>query len=104
MGALLASAPFAFLAWLPSLLHEPWLAVVTLPLGLAGAAAIYAIMVAGGARLLSRREPAGLGRGLGGGGGWGGGSRPSRWGGWGPSGGRRPRRWAPPATGGSAWT
>ena len=65
MGSLLASAPFAFLAWLPSLLDEPWLAVVTLPLGLAGAAAIYAMMVAGAARLLSRREPEVLARVLG---------------------------------------
>jgi ABC-2 type transport system permease protein len=65
MGSLLATAPFAFLAWLPSLLDEPWLAVVTLPLGLAGAAAIYAMMVAGAARLLSRREPEVLARVLG---------------------------------------
>jgi ABC-2 type transport system permease protein len=65
LGSLLATAPFAFLAWLPWLLDEPWLAVATLPLALAGAAAIYAMMVAGAARLLSRREPEVLARVLG---------------------------------------
>jgi ABC-2 type transport system permease protein len=56
-GVVLASAPFAFLAWLPVLLEEPRLWLVSLPLALAGAAATYAMLVAGAARLLRRREP-----------------------------------------------
>lgn len=55
--ALLLAAPFAFLAWLPLLLDRPGLFFVTLPLALAGAAAVYAMLVMGAARLLSRREP-----------------------------------------------
>jgi ABC-2 type transport system permease protein len=65
MAALLGSAPFAFLAWLPLLLDSAWLWVVTLPLALAGAASIYAMLVAGAARLLERREPELLARVLG---------------------------------------
>jgi hypothetical protein len=57
LGALLASAPFALLAWLPLLLRTPWLWFVSLPLALAGALATYAMLVAGAARLLERREP-----------------------------------------------
>jgi len=56
-GVMLASAPFWFLAWLPLLLGAPWLWFVSLPLALAGAAAAYAMLVSGAARLLSRREP-----------------------------------------------
>jgi ABC-2 type transport system permease protein len=56
-SALILSAPFAFLAWLPGLLGRPWLWVVTLPLGLAGSACVYAMLVAGAAVLMQRREP-----------------------------------------------
>lgn len=56
-GAALASAPFAFLAWLPLLLGAPLLWLVALPLSLAGAMAVYAMLVSGAARLLQRREP-----------------------------------------------
>ena len=35
----------------------PWLWMVTLPLALAGAAAVYAMLVAGAEKLLRRREP-----------------------------------------------
>jgi ABC-2 type transport system permease protein len=56
-GAALASAPFAFLAWLPLLLGAPLLWVVALPLSLGGAVAAYAMLVSGAARLLQRREP-----------------------------------------------
>lgn len=57
MAAALGSAPFAFLAWLPLLLGSKALALVTLPLALAGAGAVYAMLVAAAARLLERREP-----------------------------------------------
>ena len=63
--ALGISAPLAFLAWLPWLLEAPWLSVLSLPLALAGAAAVYAMMVAGAARLFVRREPDLLSRVLG---------------------------------------
>jgi hypothetical protein len=56
-GTLVLSAPFAFLAWLPLLLRAPWIWLVSLPLGLAGSAAVYAMLVAGAARVLERREP-----------------------------------------------
>ncbi len=56
LATLAAAVPFAFLAWLPLLLGEPWLAVATLPLALAGAAAVHFMAVAGAARLLERRE------------------------------------------------
>ncbi len=55
--ALVLSSPFAFLAWLPALLGRPWLWAATLPLGLAGAACVYAMLVAGAARLMEKREP-----------------------------------------------
>ncbi|HSD26937.1 MAG TPA: hypothetical protein VLL75_06505, partial [Vicinamibacteria bacterium] len=54
---LLASAPFVFLAWLPQLLGARWLWTATLPLALAGAAAVYFMATSGAARLLERREP-----------------------------------------------
>lgn len=63
--ALAVSGPLAFLAWLPWLFERPWLSVLTLPTALAGAAAVYAMMVAGAARLFSRREPEILARVLG---------------------------------------
>jgi hypothetical protein len=50
-------APFAFLAWLPQLLGETWLFLLTLPLALAGACAVYFMATSGAARLLMRREP-----------------------------------------------
>ncbi len=56
-ASLLVSAPFAFLAWLPYLLGELWLWALTLPLALAGAAAVYFMLVAGAERLVARREP-----------------------------------------------
>jgi len=55
--ALLMSSPFVFLAWLPLLMERPWLWVVSLPLALAGAAAVYAMLVSGAGRVLQRREP-----------------------------------------------
>ena len=51
------SGPFAFLVWLPHLLGERWLWALTLPLALAGAAAVYFMAASGAARLLLRREP-----------------------------------------------
>ena len=58
MAATLAViAPFAFLAWLPQLLGEAWLFLLTLPLALAGACAVYFMATSGAARLLLRREP-----------------------------------------------
>ena len=54
---LLLAAPFLFLAWLPLLLGRPVFWLATLPLALAGAAAVYAMLLAGAARLLERREP-----------------------------------------------
>jgi len=56
-AALAISAPFVFLAWLPWLLGRPWLAMVTLPVGLSGALAVYGMLVAGAAGLFSSREP-----------------------------------------------
>jgi hypothetical protein len=63
--ALTLASPFAFLAWLPILLGRPWLWVLSLPLALAGAGAVYAMLVAGAARLFTRREPEILARILG---------------------------------------
>jgi hypothetical protein len=57
LAALLASAPFVFLAWLPELLGERWLWALTLPLALGGATAVYFMTTSGAARLLARREP-----------------------------------------------
>jgi len=56
-AALAASSPFLLLAYLPEWLGSPALWLVTLPLALAGAAAVYAMLVAGAASLLERREP-----------------------------------------------
>jgi ABC-2 type transport system permease protein len=56
-AALALSSPFVFLAWLPLLLGTPSLWLVSLPLGLAGAVAVYAILVALASGLLERREP-----------------------------------------------
>jgi ABC-2 type transport system permease protein len=57
VAALVAASPFVFLAWLPLLLGRAELWALTLPLALAGAAALYAMLVAGAAELLARREP-----------------------------------------------
>jgi ABC-2 type transport system permease protein len=57
LGAFALAAPFVFLAALPWLFDEPWLSVVALPLALAGALSLYAMLVAGAARVFSRREP-----------------------------------------------
>ncbi len=59
------AAPFTLLAWLPTLLEQPPWGWITLPLALAGALAAYAMLVAGAARLLERREPQMLARMLG---------------------------------------
>jgi len=56
-GALLCTSPFVLLVWLPLLLEMPWLSALSLPLALAGAGSVYAMLVAGAARLLQRREP-----------------------------------------------
>jgi ABC-2 type transport system permease protein len=56
MAALVVAAPFLLLAWLPFLLERPILWLGSLPLGLAGAVSVYAMLVAGAARLLERRE------------------------------------------------
>src|SRR5204863_8696567 len=56
-ATLVVASPFVFLAWLPMLLERPWLWLSSLPLALAGAAAVYAMLVAGAARVLERREP-----------------------------------------------
>lgn len=57
MGAAMLAAPFALLAWLPLLLGAQALWLLALPLALAGAGAVYAMLVAGAGRLLERREP-----------------------------------------------
>jgi hypothetical protein len=57
LGALAVSAPFALLAWLPVWFRAPWLWLFSLPLALAGAASVYAMLVAGAAGMLERREP-----------------------------------------------
>lgn len=54
---LLLSSPFILLAWLPLLLARPILWLASLPLALAGAAAVYAMLLAGAGRILERREP-----------------------------------------------
>jgi ABC-2 type transport system permease protein len=56
-GAAALSAPFAVLAWLPLWLGAPWLWLASLPLAVAGAGAVYAMLVGAAARLLERREP-----------------------------------------------
>jgi ABC-2 type transport system permease protein len=56
-AALLLSSPFVFLAWLPLLLERPWLWALTLPLALAGAVSVYAMLVTAASRILERREP-----------------------------------------------
>ncbi|HET8645772.1 MAG TPA: hypothetical protein VFO85_09805, partial [Vicinamibacteria bacterium] len=56
-GTMLLAAPFVFLCWLPALLQAPPLWALTLPLALAGAAATYAMLVAGAEKLLRGREP-----------------------------------------------
>jgi hypothetical protein len=53
---LMMAAPFLFLAWLPHLLGQYGLFAVSLPLALLGAAGTHAIVVAGAARSLARRE------------------------------------------------
>jgi ABC-2 type transport system permease protein len=56
-AALALAAPFVFLAWLPLLLGKPWLWVACLPLALAGALAVYAMLLGGAERMLEKREP-----------------------------------------------
>jgi len=64
-GVLLLSSPFAFLAWFPLLYGQLSLWAVTLPLSLAGALAIYSMLVAVAAGQLERRGPELLARVLG---------------------------------------
>jgi hypothetical protein len=64
-AALLVSSPFVFLLWLPHQLGIEQLWLVTLPLGLAGALAVYAIAVGFAEKLFLRREPDLLARVLG---------------------------------------
>ena len=64
-GALALSSPFAFLVWLPHLLGDHRLWVLTLPLALAGAVGLYGLLTAGASALLTRREPDLLARVLG---------------------------------------
>ncbi len=63
--ALLCSAPMTFLAWFPLLYGAPWLWLVTLPIALAGAAGVYALLVGAAAGQLERHEPELLARVLG---------------------------------------
>jgi ABC-2 type transport system permease protein len=56
-GSLVLAAPFLVLAWLPVIAGRPALWLVSLPLALAGAAAVYGMLVAGAAAVLERREP-----------------------------------------------
>jgi hypothetical protein len=51
-----AAAPFVFLPGCPAS-RSPWLWLASLPLALVGAVAVYAMLVAGAARLFRRREP-----------------------------------------------
>jgi ABC-2 type transport system permease protein len=64
-ATLAVSSPFAFLVWLPHLLGQPVLWLLSLPLALAGAIAVYAMLTAGATALLRRREPELLARVLG---------------------------------------
>jgi ABC-2 type transport system permease protein len=57
LAVVVLCAPFIFLVWLPALLSRPVLWLVTLPLALGGAAAVYAMLVLTAERLLLRREP-----------------------------------------------
>ena len=57
LAALFVAAPFALLAWVPLVLERIWLWWISLPLALAGAASVYAMLVAWAERLLLRREP-----------------------------------------------
>jgi ABC-2 type transport system permease protein len=61
-GSLAVASPFVLLAWLPLLLERPALWLLSLPLALAGAVAVYVFLVAGAERLLLRREPEVLAR------------------------------------------
>jgi ABC-2 type transport system permease protein len=57
MGSLVLASPFVVLTWLPVAFGRPLLWLLSLPLALAGAAAVYGMLVAGAASLLQRREP-----------------------------------------------
>ena len=54
---LLLAAPFLFLAWLPLLLGRPLFWLASLAPGPRGRGAVYAMLLAGAARVLERREP-----------------------------------------------
>jgi ABC-2 type transport system permease protein len=56
-GSLLLASPFILLAGPLPLRFGRWLWLVSLPLALAGAASVYALLIAGAERLLVRREP-----------------------------------------------
>ena len=51
------AAPFVFLAFLPVLLEQGRLFLLTVPLALLGASAVYLLVVGAASRLLARREP-----------------------------------------------
>jgi hypothetical protein len=53
----LVAAPFVFLAWLPYWLDLPQVWLISIPLAIAGALAVHALLVAVTARVLLRREP-----------------------------------------------
>jgi ABC-2 type transport system permease protein len=57
MVALFLASPFVFLAFLPVLLSDRRLLLLTVPMALAGAAACYLLLVKAAAGLLTRREP-----------------------------------------------
>ena len=56
-AALALCAPFIFLAFLPVLLERRGLLLATVPLAVAGAVAVYLLLVAAAERLLRPREP-----------------------------------------------
>ena len=56
-GAMLLASPFVFLTWMPMMFERPAFWLATLPLALGGSAAVYAMLVAGAAGVLERREP-----------------------------------------------
>ncbi len=58
LGAVVVASPFVFLVWLPFLVREPWLSVMAQPLALAGATAVYGMLVAAAGRVLTKRQGA----------------------------------------------
>jgi ABC-2 type transport system permease protein len=58
LAAVVVASPFVFLVWLPFLVRVPWLSVMAEPLALAGATAVYGMLVAAAGRVLTKREGA----------------------------------------------